>query len=331
MRRRQFITLLGGAAAAPSILWPLGARAQQPAMPVIGFLGGESPDVYADRLRGFRQGLSETGYAEGRNVSIEYRWGEGRNDRLPALAADLVGRKVNIIVTGGGLAAALAAKAASTTIPIIFQVGSDPVELGLVASLNRPGRNLTGVNSLNAELGPKQLELLHEIVPTATNIAFLSNPTNPGNPATSKNLEAAARSLGLQLHVLHASSERDFDAVFATLSQLRAGGLLIGADPFLQSRTEQLAQRALRHAMPAIAQLRDFVAAGGAMSYGASIRDQLRLVGVYTGRILRGEKPADLPVQQSTKVELIINLKTAKALGLAVPLALQASADELID
>jgi putative tryptophan/tyrosine transport system substrate-binding protein len=325
MKRRAFITLLGGAAAA----WPLAARAQQPAMPVIGFLGGESPDRYADRLRGFRQGLSETGYVEGRNVAVEYRWAEGQNDRLPALVADLIRRNVNVIATGGGFPAALAAKAASTTIPIVFQVGSDPVQLGLVASLNRPGGNLTGVNSLNGELGPKQLELLHEIVPAATIIAFLSNPTNPGN--ASNNLEAAARSLGLQLHELHASSERDFDAVFATLSQLRAGGLVIFADPFLQSRSEQLAALALRHALPAIAQLREFVVAGGAMSYGGSIREQLRQVGVYTGRVLKGEKPADLPVQQSTKVELIINLKTAKALGLTVPLALVASADELIE
>jgi putative tryptophan/tyrosine transport system substrate-binding protein len=271
MRRREFITLLGGAAA-----WPLAARAQQPAMPVIGFLGGETPDRYADRLRGFRQGLSETGYVEGRNVQVEYRWAEDRNDRLPALAADLVRRRVNVIVTGGGSPAALAAKAASTTIPVVFQVGNDPVQLGLVASLNRPGANLTGVNSLNGELGPKQLELLHELVPTAANLAALSNPTNPGNTAASKTLEAAARTLGLQLYVLHASSERDFDTVFATLSQLRAGGLVIIADPFLQSRSEQLAALALRHALPAIAQLREFVAAGGAMSYGGSIREQLR-------------------------------------------------------
>jgi putative ABC transport system substrate-binding protein len=327
MRRREFITLFGGAAAA----WPLAGRAQQPAMPVVGFLGGESPDVYADRLRGFRQGLSEAGYVEGRNLAVEYRWAEGRNDRLPELAADLVRRNVNVIATGGGFPAALAAKAASTTIPIIFQVGNDPVQLGLVASLNRPSGNLTGVNSLNGELGPKQLELLHELVPMATNLAALSNPTNPGNIAASKNLEAAAHTLGLQLDVLPASSERDFDTVFASLAQLRPGGLVISADPFLQSRSEQLASLALDHALPAIAQLREFVAAGGAMSYGGSITEQMRQVGVYTGRILKGEKPADLPVQQSTKVELIINLKTAKALGLTVPLSLLASADELIE
>jgi putative ABC transport system substrate-binding protein len=324
MKRREFITLLGGGAAAA---WPLVARAQQ--LPVIGFLGGESPDVYADRLRGFRQGLGETGYVEGRNVAVEYRWAEGRNDRLPALAADLVRRNVNVIVTGGGTPAALAAKAASTTIPIVFQVGGAVVERGLVASLNRPGGNLTGTVSLNGELVPKQLELLHELVPAATTLALLTNPTNLGNAV--RDSQPAARALGLQLEVLYASAERDFDALFATLLRLRAGGLAINADPFLQGRSEQLAQLALHHAVPAIAQSREFVAAGGAMSYGASIADQLRAVGVYTGRILKGEKPADLPVQQSTKVDLIINLKTAKALGLTVPLALQASADELIE
>jgi putative ABC transport system substrate-binding protein len=326
MKRREFITLLGGAAS-----WPLAARAQQPAMPVVGFLGGESPDLYADRLQGFRQGLSETGYVEGRNVAVEYRWAEGRNDRLPALAADLAGRKVNVIVAGGGSPAALAAKTASMTIPIVFQVGNDPVQTGLVASLNRPGGNLTGVNSLNGELMPKQLELLHEFVPKATIIAFLQNPTNPLTETQSRDIQAAARALGLQLHILYASTERDFDTVFATLVRLQAGGLVIIADPFFQSRSEQLAALALRHALPAIAQLREFVVAGGAMSYGGSIREQLRQVGVYAGRILKGEKPADLPVQQSTKVELIINLKTTKALGLTVPLALVASADELIE
>jgi putative ABC transport system substrate-binding protein len=298
---------------------------------VVGFLGGESPDLYADRLRGFRQGLSETGYVEGRNVAIEYRWAEGRNDRLPALVADLVRRKVNVIVAGGGSPAALAAKTASMTIPIVFQVGNDPVQTGLVASLNRPGGNLTGVNSLNGELMPKQLELLHEFVPKATIIAFLQNPTNPLTETQSRDIQAAARALGLQLHILYASTERDFDTVFATLVRLPAGGLVIIADPFFQSRSEQLAALALRHALPAIAQLREFVVAGGAMSYGGSIREQLRQVGVYAGRILKGEKPADLPVQQSTKVELIINLKTTKALGLTVPLALVASADELIE
>jgi putative ABC transport system substrate-binding protein len=326
MRRREFITLLGSAAAA----WPFAARTQQPAMRVIGFLGGESPDLYTERLRGFRQGLSETGYAEGRNVAIEYRWAEGRNDRLPALAAELVQRNVNVIVTGGGFTAAKAAQIATTKIPIVFQVGADPIQIGLVTSLNRPGGNLTGVNSLNGELAPKQLELLHELVPAATSVGFLQNPTNFREP-TLIEMQAAARALGLQLHALYASTERDFDAVFATMAQVRAGGLVIAADPFLQSRSKELGSLALRHALPGIAQLREFVAAGGAMSYAGSIREQLRLVGAYTGRILNGEKPADLPVQQSTKVDLIINLKTAKALGLTVPLALQASADELIE
>jgi putative ABC transport system substrate-binding protein len=311
------------------VAWPLAARAQQPVLPVIGFLGGESPDLYEDRLRGFRQGLSETGYVEGRNVAVEYRWAEGRNDRLPALAADLVGRKVNVIVTGGGGSAARAAKAASTTIPIIFQVGADPAATGLVASLNRPGGNLTGVNSLNGELAPKQLQLLHELLPTATIFGLLVNPTNVGADML-RDTEAAAGALGLQLHVLHASTERDFDTVFATLLRLQAGGLVIGADPFLQSRSEQLALLALHHALPAIAQLREFVAAGGLMSYGGSIREQLRQVGVYTGRVLKGEKPADLPVQQSTKVELFINMKTAKALGLTIPETLLATTDEVI-
>jgi putative ABC transport system substrate-binding protein len=321
MRRRQFI--IG------AVAWPVVARAQQPAMPVIGFLGGESPDLYEDRLRGFRQGLSETGYVEGKNVAVEYRWAEGRNDRLPALAADLVGRKVNAIVTGGGTSAARAAKAASTTIPIIFQVGADPAAVGLVASLNRPGGNLTGVNSLNGELAPKQLQLLHELLPTATIFGFLQNPTN-FQRTTLRDTEAAAGALGLQLHVLHASTERDFDSVFATLVRLQAGGLVIGADPFLQSRSEQLAPLALHHALPAISQLREFVAAGGLMSYGGNIREQLHQVGVYTGRILKGEKPADLPVQQSTKFELVINLKTAKAFGLTIPESLLATADEVI-
>jgi putative tryptophan/tyrosine transport system substrate-binding protein len=325
MRRREFIAGLSGAVA----VWPLTARAQKPALPVIGFLGGESPDLYEDRLRGFRQGLSETGYVEGRNVAVEYRWAEGRNDRLPALAADLVGRNVSVIVTGGGGSAARAAKAASTTIPIIFQVGADPVATGLVASLNRPGGNLTGVNSLNGELAPKQLQLLHELLPAATIFGLLVNPTNFGAD-TLRDTEAAAGALGLQLHVLHASTERDFDTVFATLVRLQAGGLVIDADPFLQSRSKQLAPLALHHALPAIAQLREFVAAGGLMSYGGSIREQLRQVGVYTGRILKGEKPADLPVQQSTKVELLINMKTAKALGLTFPETLLATADEVI-
>jgi ABC-type uncharacterized transport system substrate-binding protein len=328
MRRREFITLLGGAAAA----WPRAARAQQPAMPVIGFLGPASPDLFADRLRAFRQGLSESSYDEGRNAAIEYRWAENQNDRMPALAADLVRRQVTVIVVIGSTPGALAAKAATKTIPIVFQVGVDPVQVGLVASLARPGGNLTGVATLNYELAPKRLELLHELVPTATVIGTLVNPTNPIAAATqSRELQAVAGTLGLKVHVLHASTERDFERVFATLVQLRAGGLVITSDAFFTTHSEQLAALALRHALPTIFQFRKFTAAGGLLSYGGSSVDPSRLAGVYTGRILKGEKPADLPVQQSTKVELIINLKTAKALGLTVPLPLAGRADEVIE
>jgi putative ABC transport system substrate-binding protein len=320
--------VLGGAAAA----WPLGARAQQPAMPVIGLLGSETPDLFVGRLRAFRQGLSDSGYVEGRNVAIEYRWAEGKYDRSPALAADLVRRQVTVIATIGGTPAALAAKAATTSIPIVFQIGIDPVQSGLVASLARPGGNLTGVTTLAVEVGPKRLELLREVVPTATIIALLINPTNPTLAGTlSKDLQAVARTLGLELHVLHASTERDFETVFATLVQLRAGALVIGTDAFFNSRSEQLAALTLRHAVPAIYQYPEFAAAGGLMSYGSSYADAHRLVGVYTGRILKGDKPADLPIQQATKVELIINLKTAKALGLTVPLPLLGRADAVIE
>jgi len=327
MKRREFITLLGGAAA-----WPLAARAQQQAMPVIGFLGSASPDRWAGRMRAFHQGLSETGYAEGRNVAIEYRWAEGQNDRLGPLAAELVGRQVTVIVTPGSTPAALAAKGATTTIPIVFEVASDPVELGLVTSLARPGGNITGVTSLNAEVGPKRLELLHELVPTATVVGLLVNPTNPNlAELTTKNLHAAARSLGLKMHILHASADRDFDTVFATLNQLRAGALVIGTDPFFSSRLEQLATLTARHAVPTVYQFREFTAAGGLMSYGGSLTDTFRAAGVYTGRILKGDKPADLPVQRTTKVELFLNLRTAKVLGLEVPRTLIARADEVIE
>jgi putative ABC transport system substrate-binding protein len=326
MKRREFITLLGGAAAVLSPLWPRVARAQQ-RTPVIGFLNSGWSDLDAHLVRAFRQGLGETGYVEGRNVAIEYRWADGQDDRLPALAADLVRRRVTVIAATGAGISVQEAKAASTTIPIVFVAAVDPVQTGLVASLNRPGGNLTGVTTLGAELGPKRLELLHELVPTATVIGFLVAPTNPN----AETMQAAARSLGLEILFLPARSERDFDAVFATLVQKRAGGLVIGAYGLFVSRSEQLAALALRHAVPTIYQYREFAAAGGLMSYGGSNTDSYRLAGAYTGRILKGEKPADLPVQQSTKIELIINMKTAKALGLTFPLTLLGRADEVIE
>ncbi len=326
-RRRDFITLLGGTA-----VWPLGARAQQTAMPVIGVISAEWPDLFTDRLRAFHDGLRETGYVEGRNVAIEHRWAEGRNDRLAALAAELVRRQVAAIVAAGSTPAALVAQAATTTIPIVFYIGADPVKEGLVTSLSRPGGNVTGVVTLNVEVAAKRLELLHELVPTATIVALLVNPTNPTLAETiTRDLEVAARTLGVQLHVLHASSEREIDTAFATLVELRAGALVIGADAFFNSRSEQLAALTLRHAVPAIYQFREFVSAGGLMSYGSTVADTYRPLGVLTGRILKGEKPAELPVQQATKVELIINMKTAKALGLTVPLPLLGRADAVIE
>jgi putative tryptophan/tyrosine transport system substrate-binding protein len=327
MTRRDLIALLGGTAA----VWPVGARAQQAAMPVIGFLNSSSPDTDGKRVHAFRQGLSETGYVEGQNVKIEYRWADGQNDRLPSMAVDLVHRGVNVIVTGG-TPATLAAKAASTAIPIVFILATDPVEAGLVASLNRPGGNLTGVTGLNVELAPKKLELLHELLPTATIIALLVNPTNTiAAENQSRTVQVAARTLGLQLHVLHASSERDFDSVFANLLQLRANAFVIGSDLFFTSRSEQLAELTVRHAVPSIYQFREFTAAGGLMSYGGSVTDWGYQGGVYTGRVLRGAKPGDLPVQQATKVELFINLKTARALGLTFPITLLGRADEVIE
>jgi putative tryptophan/tyrosine transport system substrate-binding protein len=326
VRRRDFITLLGGAAAA----WPLAVWAQQSAMPVVGFLNTRVPGADPHLLAAFRRGLKETGYVEGQNVTIEYRWAYNQYDRLPALAADLVRRQVTVIAAIGSPSAP-AAKATTTTIPIVFIIGFDPVEVGLVTSLNRPGGNLTGVTVLGVELGSKRLELLHELAPTANIVAALVNPNTPAVETQSTDLQTAARSLGLKLHVLHASSERDFDTVFASLLQLGAGGLVVGNDTFFSTRSEQLAALALRHGVPAIFQYRGFVEAGGLMSYGGDLADNYRLTGVYTGRVLKGEKPADLPVMQSTKVELIINLKTARALGLTVPLSLLGRADEVIE
>jgi putative ABC transport system substrate-binding protein len=325
MRRREFITLLGGAT-----VWPRAAHAQQPAMPVVGFFNGGSPDGYAPYLAAFHLGLKEAGFIEGRNVAIEYRWAEGQYDRLPTIAAELVHRQVAVIVANSP--PVFAVKAATATIPIVFTTASDPVQVGLVASLGRPGGNLTGVTQLGVEVAPKRLEIAHELAPKATIVAVLVNPTNPATAETQlRDLQAAARTLGLQLHVLHASTDRDFDTAFATLVQLRAGALVIGTDGFLLSRTKQLAALTVRHAVPAVFQDRAFAAAGGLMSYGGSTTDQYRQGGVYTGRILKGDKPADLPVVRSTKVELFINLKTAKTLGLIVPTALLLRADEVIE
>jgi len=326
MRRREFITLFGGAAAT----WPLAARAQPPALPVVGFLNPTSLDGYRPMVDAFRQGLKESGYVEGRDVAIEYRWAEGQHDRLQALAAELVRRPVTVIFATS-TAAVLAARAATTTIPIVFFIAADPVQLGLVTSLSRPGGNLTGVVSLNVELAAKRLELVHELVPAANTIALLVNPTDSNVETTVTSLRAAARDLGLQLHVLRASTEREIDDAFVALSQLKAGGVVIGPDTFFNTRSEQLGVLASRHGVPAIYQYREFAVAGGLMSYSADIAESHRLAGDYAGRVLKGEKPADLPVQQATKVELIINLKTARMLGLAMPTALLVRADEVIE
>ena len=327
MKRREFITLIGGAAVA----WPLAARAQQSAIPVIGFLNGASLDGYRPMVAAFRRGLQESGYVEGQNVAIEYRWADDQIDRLPALAAELVQQKVTVIVAGG-TPAALAAKAATTTIPIVFEIGGDPIRLGLVASLNRPGGNVTGATQLTTEVAPKRVELLHELVPSASVIALLINPTVRAiAEPVSRTSEAAAHTLGLDLHVLNATTERDLDAVFANLIQLRAGGLVIGSGAFFATRSEQLAALAVRHAVPAVSFVRRFVAAGGLASYSGNVSDTYRLAGVNTGRILKGEKPGELPVQQTTKVEMFLNLRTAKALGITVPLPLLGRADEVIE
>jgi len=326
IQRRDFIILLGGGAAA----WPLAARAQQPAMPVIGYLNLGSPESDTPRLTGLRRGLNQSGYVEGRNLVIEYRWAGNQADRLPALAADLVQLRVAVIVSAGVLPA-LAAKAATTNIPIVFLVGADPTQLGLVASLNRPGGNLTGVNVFVGELGAKGLALLHELIPSATTIGFLENPNNPVLELTTRDVLAAAPVVGLKIQILKASTDREIDAAFASLVQARTGALLVGGDIFFNNRIERLVELAARHAIPTMYLTREFVAAGGLISYGISLTEQYRQVGLYTGRILKGEKPADLPVIQATKLELIINLKTAKALGLQIPDRLLALADEVIE
>jgi putative ABC transport system substrate-binding protein len=326
MRRREFLRALGSAAAAMS---PVAAAAQQLAMPAIGFLGPSSPQLFAERLDAFRRGLGDIGFHEGRNVRIEYRWAGGNLNRLPALAADLIRGSVSAMVSAG-LAAALAAKATTTAIPIVFFIGEDPVGLGLVANLSRPGGNLTGVTTLNTEVGPKRLELVRELIPSAKSVALLLNPTGPNVDSLEKQMQAAARTLGLGLLVLHAGNERDLDHAVARGAR-EANALVITTDAFFISRIKRIARLTVEHPVPAIFQYRDFVAEGGLMSYGGNFLDSFRQLGAYAGRILKGEKPADLPVQQATKVELIINLKTAKALGLTVPLTLLGRADEVVE
>jgi len=327
MKRRDFITLLGGAAAA----WPLAARAQQPAMPVIGFLSGRWPGEAASAVDAFRQGLGEFGYIEGQNVTIEYRWAEGHYDRLPALAAELVARQVAVIAATGGEASGLAAKAATATIPIVFTMGGDPVELGLVVSLNKPGGNVTGVTFIVNDIATKRLGLLRQLVPNATTIAMLVNPNFPATSAEVRDVQAAARTIGLEIDLLPASTSREIDAALATFVRKRPDALFVGGDPFLLGQRNQIASLAARNAVPAIYAQREFVAAGGLISYGANLADGYRQVGIYAARILKGEKPANPPVVQPTKFEMAINVKTAKALGLQIPDKLLALADEVIE
>ena len=328
MKRREFITFLGGAAAA----WPLAARAQQPAMPVIGFLSSRSPGEAAKVVAAFQDGLSESGHIEGRNVTIEFRWAEGQYDRLPPLAADLARRPVAIIAAVGGSVSAFAAKAATTALPIVFAIGDmDPVKGGLVASLNRPGGNITGVFSLNSSLGPKRLELLHEVVPKAAIIGMLVNPNYRDAEIQVRDAQAAAVALGLQLHVLRAGTEREIEAAFASAELKQASGLLVANDAYFMSQREQLAAQAARHLVPAIYSAREWVEAGGLMSYAPSFADMYRQAGVYVGRIINGTKVADLPVIQSAKFQLVLNLKTARALGVELPPKVLAIADEVIE
>ena len=326
MRRREFITLLSVTAT-----WPPAAFAQQTAIPVVGYLSANSPEGGKSRVAAFRRGLQEAGYVEGQNVTVEYRWAEEQADRLPAMAADLVKRHVTVIATGT-TPAVLAAQAATTTIPIVFEMGSDPVRLGLVVNLNRPGGNITGVTNLVVEVAPKRLELLHELLPTVKVMALLVNSADRNlAQAQLREVLSAARNLGLELHVLNAANEGDFDAVFADIKRLRVGGLVIGAGTVFTAGVKRLAALTLRHAVPAIYLYRDFPAAGGLMSYASDVLDSYRLAGVYTGRVLKGENPAELPVIQATKFELVINLTTAKALGINVPPSMQARADEMIE
>jgi len=326
VKRREFITLLVGTAAS----WPVGVYAQQPTKPVIGLLSPRAHGDLPQLLTAFRQGLKDSGFVEGQNVTIEYRFADSQNERLPALAADLVNRQVTLIAAAS-VPAVVAAKAATMSIPIVFEMGEDPVSLGIVTSLNRPGGNVTGVAQMNREVAPKRLELLHELLPTVRVVALLSNPTDPASATLSNTMMSVAHDLGLDLHVFNASAESDFEGLFVKLIELGAGGLVINPDALFTARNEELATLALRHAVPAIFESREFVAAGGLAGYGASLSDAYRLAGVFAARILKGEKPADLPIQQATRVELFLNLKTAKALGINIPLPLSGRADEVFE